>query len=145
MSYYLLTFDIVLQQQLCPVFTFTSMVVLSQWELCICAYALVTARYVFTVVGASTILHILSPTERRSILFSVTYLSGRKTPKGRVADHYNPILPFGLPTTFCEIAVYLVVLILFSLFCIGQLTKAWYWKLWLENHFDKVIISRVSC
>ena len=39
----------------------------------------------------------LSLTERRSILFSGTYLSGRKTPMGPEAGHYkNPILPFGL-------------------------------------------------
>ena len=40
---------------------------------------------------------VLSLTERRSILFSGTYLSGRKTPVGPEAGHYkNPILPFGL-------------------------------------------------
>ena len=39
----------------------------------------------------------VSLTKRRSILFSGTYLSGRKTPTGPVAGHYkNPILPFGL-------------------------------------------------
>ena len=42
-------------------------------------------------------LEILSLTERRSILFSGTYLSGRKTAIGAVAGHAkNPILPFGL-------------------------------------------------
>ena len=42
-------------------------------------------------------LEILSLTERRSILFSGTYLSGRKTAVGPVAGHAkNPILPFGL-------------------------------------------------
>ena len=46
-------------------------------------------------------LEILSLTERRSILFSGTYLSGRKTPIGPVAGHYkNPILPFSLGLNF---------------------------------------------
>ena len=39
----------------------------------------------------------VSLTKRRSILFSGTNLSGRKTHTGPVAGHYkNPILPFGL-------------------------------------------------
>ena len=47
-------------------------------------------------------LEILSLTERRSILFSGIYLSGRKTSIGPVAGHAkNPILPFGLAETFC--------------------------------------------
>ena len=42
-------------------------------------------------------LEILSLTERCSILFSGTDVSGCKTPIGPVAGHYkNPTLPFGL-------------------------------------------------
>ena len=42
-----------------------------------------------------------SLTERRSILFSGIYLSGRKSPIGPVAGHAkNPILPFGLGLNF---------------------------------------------
>ena len=50
-----------------------------------------------SVLRAVQRLEILSLTERRSILFSGTYLSGRKTPIGPEAGHAkNHILPFGL-------------------------------------------------
>ena len=54
-----------------------------------------------SVLRVAQRLEILSLTERRSILFSGIYLSGRKPPIGPVAGHAkNPILPFGLGLNF---------------------------------------------
>ena len=54
-----------------------------------------------SVLRVAQSLEILSLTESRSILFSGTYLSGRKTPIGPVVGHYkNTTLPFGLGLNF---------------------------------------------